>query len=166
MKMRDPYSPRKRRELVSTMSIMKTTRREPGFPVEATPQQNAPLSAILQRAASAPDTSSEAREHLTRVDAITSRALKDLQTVADDVSKLRDEIALRGRMVAEATVRLDELQRKAGKGYVTIRNALDLVRKEFGLIPPAEPVRESPTITAPPEGDQSAEDDTSETLEP
>jgi len=147
---------------VSEMSIIKSTRRESVLSGEHSQQNNAPLSAILQRAASAPDTSTEAKEHLARVDAITTRALRDLQTVSEDIGKLRDEITLRGRMVAEATVRLDELQHKAGKGYVTIRNALDLVRKEFALIPPAEPVRESPTITAPAEGDDADEDEPSE----
>jgi len=97
----------------------------------------------LQRAVAQPDLSREAREHLGRVDAIAADALRDLETISNEIVKLRDEITRRARMIGEATIRLDELQRNASQGYATIRNALDLVLKEFVAIPLPEPAREA-----------------------
>jgi DNA repair ATPase RecN len=112
------------------MTIMKSITREPA---------DEPLSAILQRAAAPPDLSQEAKDHLTRVESIAANALKDLEDVSIDVDKLRDEITLRARMIAEATIRLDELQRKAGTAYGTIRSAIEMIRQEFADIPATAP---------------------------
>src|SRR5262245_27226953 len=83
--------------------------------------------------------SQDAKDHFTRVQSIAAAAVKDLEEVSVDIDKLRDEIMLRSRMIAEATVRLDELQRKAGAGYGTIRNALGMIRQEYAAIPASEP---------------------------
>ena len=97
------------------------------------------LSSVLQRPEVPADPSVEAKDHLTAVENITSGSLKDLEGVSIDIEKLRDEITLRARMIAEATAQLDELQRKAGKGYGTIRNAIVMIREEYAAIPPAAP---------------------------
>ena len=107
-------------------------KREPGRETE-------PLSAVLQRAGGPGDLSQEAKDHFNRVETITAGALKDLEEVAVDVQKLRDEIIMRATMIAEATIRLDELQRKAGTAYGTIRNAIEMIRQEFADIPATAP---------------------------
>jgi len=107
-------------------------KREPGRETE-------PLSAVLQRAGGPGDLSQEAKDHFNRVETITAGALKDLEEVAADVEKLREEIIMRATMIAEATIRLDELQRKAGTAYGTIRNAIEMIRQEFADIPATAP---------------------------
>ena len=107
-------------------------KREPG-------RESEPLSAVLQRAAGAADLSQEAKDHVNRVESITASALKDLEEVSVDVEKLREEIIMRATMIAEATMRLDELQRKAGTAYGSIRNAIEMIRQEFADIPATAP---------------------------
>src|SRR5262245_38045758 len=107
-------------------------KREPG-------RESEPLSAVLQRAGGAADLSQEAKDHVNRVESITASALKDLEEVSVDVEKLREEIIMRATMIAEATMRLDELQRKAGTAYGSIRNAIEMIRQEFADIPATAP---------------------------
>ena len=102
-------------------------------------RETEPLSAVLQRAGGPGDLSQEAKDHFNRVETITAGALKDLEEVAADVEKLREEIIMRATMIAEATIRLDELQRKAGTAYGTIRNAIEMIRQEFADIPATAP---------------------------
>src|SRR5690348_1374510 len=100
-----------------------------------TDQQQPTLSSILHRASLPPELSQEAKEHLKWVQAIGAATLKDLETVTVEIGRLKEEILLRANLISDATIRLDELQRNAGKGYATIKNALELVRKEFAAIP-------------------------------
>jgi hypothetical protein len=130
------------------MTTIKPFKRS-GEPEGAAVEREHSLAAILQRASAPPELSREAKEHLARVDSIAANALHDLEAVTNDIGRLRDEIVLRARMIGEATIRFDELQRKAGQGYATIRNALDLVFGEFHAIPPAEPAREEAALPAP-----------------
>jgi hypothetical protein len=106
-----------------------------GLPVrDAPPVAGAtasPLKDILDRADASPELSPHAREHLALVSAIAAGALQDLETVRDDVDKLRVEIMLRARLIAEATAEFDKLVRSAGRGYALIRQSLDMVREKF-----------------------------------
>jgi len=112
-------------------------RREPGN--ESTPPGGELLSSVLQRPEAPADPSGETKDHFTAAESIASGSLKGLEGVSSDIDKLRDEITLRARMIAEATARLDELKRKAGMGYGTIRNAIEMIREEYAAIPAPEP---------------------------
>ena len=118
------------------MTTTKSLRREPR---ESTQSSEQLFSSVLPRREAPADLSVEAKDHLTAVESIATGSLKDLKDVSNDIGKLRDEITLRSRMIAEATARLDELQRKAGTGYGTIRNAINMVREEYAAIPDPEP---------------------------
>src|SRR5262249_11970803 len=85
------------------------------------------------------DLSREAKDHFTRVESIAAGAPKDLEEGALDIEQLREELIMRARVISQATVRLDEVQRKAGQGYGTIRNALERIRQEFAAIPATAP---------------------------
>jgi len=96
--------------------------------------------------------SPQAKEHLGRIDKISADVLRDLEAVTEDIGKLRDEITLRARMLGEATVEFDELARTASQGYVSIRNAIDMLRDKFaaGMKPaPTLPVIEKPAPNGP-----------------
>ena len=127
-----------------------------GLPILNAPPMSgdnvSPLKDILNRAAEPPELSPQAKEHLGRVEAIATGALRDLEAVGDEVGKLRDEITLRARMLGEATVEFDELARTASQGYVSIRNAIDMLRDKFaaGMKPaPTLPVIEKPAPNGP-----------------
>jgi len=93
------------------------------------------LSADDIKSAAAPQEMSQpAKEHLQRVEKISADLLRDLDAVSDDIGRLRDEITLRTRMLGEATTEFDELARTASQGYVSIRNAIDMVRQKFASV--------------------------------
>jgi len=114
-----------------------------GLPILNAPPMSgdnvSPLKDILNRAAEPPELSPQAKEHLGRVEAIATNALRDLEAVGDEVGKLRDEITLRARMLGEATIEFDELARTANQGYGSIRKALDMLREKFATAAPPVP---------------------------
>jgi hypothetical protein len=101
-----------------------------------------PLREILHRADATPELSAQAREHLELVNAIATAALQDLDIVRNDVEKLRLEIVMRARLIAEATIEFDKLVRMAGRGYGTIRQTLHGVQARFAAA--AAPVPRAP----------------------
>lgn|SRR5689334_20372533 len=90
-----------------------------------------PLREILNRADATPELSPQAREHLDLVNGIATTALHDLDTVREDVERLRLEILMRARLIGEATIEFDKLVRMAGRGYGTIRQTLHSVQARF-----------------------------------
>jgi hypothetical protein len=114
-----------------------------GRPVSLSGAVAPPPEQPVADAATPPEISQHAKEHLNRIDRIAGDVLRDLQAVSDDIGKLREEITLRARMLGEATLEFDELARTASQGYGSIRKAIEMVRQKFAGA--MSPVPTSPT---------------------
>jgi len=112
----------------------------------------------IKSAAAPQEMSQPAKEHLQRVEKISADLLRDLDAVSDDIGRLRDEITLRASILGEATTEFDELARTASQGYVSIRNAIDMVRQKFAAVqspspsfPPSDVPRQEPLASLMPD---------------